>query len=265
MKKDKKSIIVHLYELRDPRVETSNYIDSVKYVGMTVQSLNDRLLNHLSSARNRKNKPTYCHNWIKGLIKNGLKPTIHLIEEVIGYDNGALREIELIKSYRELGCKLTNLSSGGEGVSGNYISLAKKRIAAKNNHTRSNSRKVYQFDLEGNFIEGFDSFKQASLSTKVHREGIRLTAEGESQQAGGFLWSFFRDNVKIPEKINNVNGIDQFELDGTFVKHWKTAAEAGKFLNHSPHNINACAKGFKGFNTAYGFLWKYAKIKRSNN
>jgi hypothetical protein len=44
-----------------------------------------------------------------------------------------------------------------------------------------------------------------------------------------------------------------------FIKHWKTAAEAGKALKHSPHNINACAKGCKGFNTAYGFLWKYPK------
>jgi hypothetical protein len=145
MKSNKETVVVHLYELRDPRIHDTEYLKSVKYIGMTTSSLKDRLYNHLSDSRRREIKPTYCNNWIKGLLKESLKPTIHLIKDVIGWEKGSLEEIALIKQYRKSGCKLTNLSDGGEGVTGSYRILTSQRLAKKQNHKRSDSRQVVQY------------------------------------------------------------------------------------------------------------------------
>ena len=87
-------MLVKIYELRDPRDESK----SPRYVGMTSKSLEKRLFAHLQSYYLAAK--TYKNNWIKTLLLENIKPTIHLIEEVedlfvsMGYDVVSGPELE---------------------------------------------------------------------------------------------------------------------------------------------------------------------------
>lgn len=107
-------MMVKIYELRDPRDESK----SPRYVGITTKrKLYKRLYCHLWSAKNEKTK-SYKNNWINSLLKDGIKPTIHLIEEVEGWDYACEVEKYWIKEFKDQGYKLTNSTEGGDGTVG---------------------------------------------------------------------------------------------------------------------------------------------------
>jgi len=106
------NVIVYIYELRDPRDKEYN----PKYVGITIAPLNVRLRGHLEGKKLRTN--TYKNNWVKQLSREGLIPTIHLIEEVVGWTLACEREKYWIAGLRKQGFNLTNSTDGGEGSVG---------------------------------------------------------------------------------------------------------------------------------------------------
>lgn len=107
------SVPVNIYELRDPRDVTK----SPRYIGITIKDIDKRLLGHLSSLKSK----THKNHWIKSLLKEGICPTIHLIEEVIGWDYACKVEQYWIKEFKEQGYILTNSTNGGEGSLGIII------------------------------------------------------------------------------------------------------------------------------------------------
>ena len=50
--------------------------------------------------------------------------------------------------------------------------------------------------------------------------------------------------------------INQYDLEGNFIKRWDSAAAAAKSLNKPSNNLTDCCKG--KLKTAYKFIWKYA-------
>lgn len=52
----------------------------------------------------------------------------------------------------------------------------------------------------------------------------------------------------------NIN-ILQYNKDMNFIKEWKSATEASKYINKKPSAISECCSGKR--KTAYGFIWKY--------
>lgn len=47
---------------------------------------------------------------------------------------------------------------------------------------------VRQYDLDGNFIKEYESYKQASEETGVFSSGISLCCLGKQKQSGGYKW-----------------------------------------------------------------------------
>lgn len=52
-----------------------------------------------------------------------------------------------------------------------------------------------------------------------------------------------------------VRPVDQYTLDGKFLKTWKSGVEAAKHFGSSRQYIAECCSG--KHSTAYGFIWKY--------
>ena len=50
--------------------------------------------------------------------------------------------------------------------------------------------------------------------------------------------------------------VDQYTLDGQFVKRWSSATDAAREIGGSQANISACCRG--KHDKAYGFIWKFA-------
>lgn len=135
------STVVSIYALFDPREP-----DVVRYVGKTVQTLKQRLNDHISESRVEKFKK--C-TWLNSVIKQGFEPQVKLIEEVTN-DNWEEREIHWITHYRCLhGDRLTNTSFGGEG--GNHTEEIKAKIVKSHLGIRPSqeTRKKLSFTKKG--------------------------------------------------------------------------------------------------------------------
>lgn len=100
-----------IYVLRDPRFRGK---ESIRYVGKTSWPLQRRLELHFKGREYLRGK-NHKVNWLRALEREGLRPTIKLIERVVGEDWQS-REIYWIARLGGLGCPLTNGTAGGDGV-----------------------------------------------------------------------------------------------------------------------------------------------------
>lgn len=118
-------VLVKVYKLVDPDDE-----DEVsKYIGITIQSLHIRLTHHCSKYETQVN--THKANWIKSLLKQGKKPVIILLEEIIGWKNACEREMYWIQYCKENGISLTNGTLGGDGTLGSILTDEHKAAISK--------------------------------------------------------------------------------------------------------------------------------------
>lgn len=60
----------------------------------------------------------------------------------------------------------------------------------ENGDYKTSNRKVGQFDLEGNFIQEFESIIAAARSIGRDRQGIDRAVHGRSAYSYGFIWKF---------------------------------------------------------------------------
>jgi hypothetical protein len=103
---------VVIYALVDPRS------DCIRYIGQAKNAEN-RLLGHLNDpARTRKN------NWIRQLLKLGLKPIMEILEETSDPDRD---ECFWIASLRAAGANILNQNDGGAVV---YTDEIRAKLAA---------------------------------------------------------------------------------------------------------------------------------------
>lgn len=123
--------MIYIYALIDPRT------NEIKYIGHA-RNVDKRYKQHCD-IMNPKYSNLHKKNWIKQLFDINLKPIIRVIEECDN-SNYNLRERYWIKYYRDLGCKLTNLTDGGEGNLGYFPSkfTRKKMSDARRKWLESN-------------------------------------------------------------------------------------------------------------------------------
>lgn len=54
--------------------------------------------------------------------------------------------------------------------------------------------------------------------------------------------------------------VNQYDINGRFIKQYESCVEAGKELNLGHGNIQRCARGER--KTAYGYIWKYVEDEK---
>jgi hypothetical protein len=161
-----------IYSLQDDK-------GNIRYVGKTVLSLQSRLSNHLSEARNGS-KNHRC-NWIRLIIASGKWPSIFLIGEVEG--DGCKEEIAWIVYFRSEGIKLVNRTDGGEGCRGCHPSEEsryKMRIAAiKRSLTEEGKRNSRLAGLKSSGHTGHKHSEETCRKMSESRTGIKHWAYGK--------------------------------------------------------------------------------------
>lgn len=169
---------VKIYVLKDPLT------NEIRYLGRTKNSLKIRLNGHFSKAKQNKFK-THKDNWILSLKT---KPVIELLEIVNGWEESYKKEQELIKLYLKNGFKLTNLHDRGAGGLLRDISKEQKeKISLKVRQLHQEGKlhcgrkSVDIYDLQGNFIKNFISYKEASefigISQKQFQSSMKRKAK----------------------------------------------------------------------------------------
>jgi len=97
--------LTYIYSLEYPE-------GNIRYIGKS-NNPKKRFSNHLEDYK--KLPKTYKKNWIKSLLKRGLKPILSIIDEVL-QEEWPFWEIHYISLYKSWGFKLTNSTDGGEGT-----------------------------------------------------------------------------------------------------------------------------------------------------
>ena len=129
--------------------------------------------------------------------------------------------------------------------------------------TKDHSKKVAQYDLDGNFIQIFKSTAEASRNTGIEQSNISTVARGLRSYAGEFQWGYLDNNdilergkVKLYDNISKrVLQLDK--ITKSVIRIYASVGEAAKIVNGNQSNISACINGRK--KTAYGYLWEFEK------
>jgi hypothetical protein len=162
-----------------------------------------------------------------------------------------------------------------------YEKLRIEMFEVFKNNGPDNRKKICQFSLEGEYIETFDSVKDAAKQLNISCSGIESCARGETKSSGGFNWKYINSEKMINQVIHLKSGtkvgstpwnkgkvfdyfcgkhtkkILQYSLDGFLIKEWGCVSEASKELKINRGSIENCARGKS--KSSGGFNWKYNK------
>lgn len=170
-----------------------------------------------------------------------------------------------IEYFRQLGFYIQNKNKGGGGV--DFCSEEhKNKIGIRNKG--NNSKKVYQYDLEGNFIKEWSSIREANIGLGLPKTYTCISSccNGIIKHSNNFIWSFNKIN---PQPVNTLKNkpIYQFQIDGTFIKKWDNVYSVNE--NIPKGNIISCL--YNKTKSAGNYLWsfnnsnkKYKKRKSKN-
>jgi hypothetical protein len=151
-----------------------------------------------------------------------------------------------------------------------FIQSQKNRklsLKSKEKISKKNSKIIYQYDLQGNFIKSWDSILQATMhftnakSWKDSRDVIGACARGTLKTAYGFIWKF--NNGKIhnlkyhTDYIIKHKKIEQINRNKEIINVFSSPKEARQELKLSSYMFY---KLFSNFNQSLTF--KSNKIKQ---
>lgn len=198
----------------------------------------------------------------------------HLSKPVYQYDKNGLfiSEYNSIKEASEsTGVKKQNIgacASGKYASSGGFIwkfkdnklqshldfkpIMPKHSDETKEKISISNSKRIYQFNMNGDFIKEWSSTVLASKELKIRQGSISSCLNGKYLTAGGYIW---RKTHEVVEPVTKEKVILQLSKDGALIKEWSSANKIETELGYNKTMIRACCRGVK--NTCKGFIWKY--------
>jgi len=163
---------------------SSKNIEDVRYVGVTVRSLQQRLSQHKYVARNEKKRSTPVAKWIYSNLCDNHNIIITEIHSCYK-DEWEETEIRLISEYRENGFKLLNVDKGGKGV----ITKEQRSIDGITRSIEAHKVPIIQLSMSGEFINEFSSSIEATnilgFST---RSAISNVLNGRSKSASNSFW-----------------------------------------------------------------------------
>jgi hypothetical protein len=153
------------------------------------------------------------------------------------------------------GEKLNNAVENLEWCTNQENQIHKFQAGLGNNFTR----KIKQYDLEGNLIQKHDSITSAAKEVGVSKDSIRGVLINHRKTSAGFVWKYDEDEFDFSEKItinpNIGRPVGQYDLDNNLVKVHKFAADAWRETGVHKNNIRAAINNIQ--KTAGGFVWKY--------
>lgn len=114
---------------------------------------------------------------------------------------------------------------------------------------------VDMYDLEGRFIQTFDSISQAQKSIGPYNISSAILT---NSKAGGYYWA--RHGSPLPESITQ-KFVYQYDSDGNFVAAHANLVEAAHAVGMTAGNhVKACIKD--QWRRAKGYYWRKEKVNK---
>lgn len=233
----------------------TNKINGKIYIGITIygENPNTRWANGLGYRNNK-----YFINAIEKYNWDNF--THEILFNNLTKDEACEKEIKLIALYdatnREKGY---NISIGGSApmCGRKHTKEAIKKI--RKNHK---SKKVNQYDLDGNFIKSYYSVNEASRELNIEKNcsSISDVCNRKKRSVKNFQFRFYDDCDDISPidlRINKTSKtVLQFDLMGNFIKSFKSITICSKELNIDKSNIFSCCENINNQTKEYIFLYE---------
>lgn len=190
-------------------------------------------------------------HWKRIVAKTAYK--VDILQEFENEEDSLLEETKLIKQYGFL--------YNSTGTLCNMIeSDEQRRYEARIKMNDGRKIKTYQYNLSGDFIKEFNSITEASIATGSLIADIAQAVKGRRHTIGGFQWRDIKLDKISAFSIENYNYskyIEQYDLEGNFIREWNTIAQIER---ETGFNGSSISNNIHGDNkTAGGFKWKIKK------
>ena len=133
------------------------------------------------------------------------------------------------------------------------------QVGGKLTTFENRKKKISQYSIAGKFIKSFNSIEEAKKETGLYT--IAAAVLGISKYCGEFQWKEYDptesdiDPITIKEKP-----VYQFDLQGNFLKVWKSASLASQIFENPKAArsaiYNVCHKITR---QAYGYYWSFKR------
>lgn len=196
----------------------------------------------------------YSKAFYRAIKKYGWDNFDHIVLiEDISKEMACIIETELIKKYRtqskECGYNLANGGLGGCTVKG------------KDHHL---SKIVYQYSLDGKYIQTWDNAQRASEKLNICVSDIHATCRNEKiRKAGSYMWSYKKVDFLEPYVREGITKETILQLDANFniITKYKNIS----YVNQPEYNrerVTNCCK--RRAITHNGYYWVYEKDYNSS-
>ena len=111
----------------------------------------------------------------------------------------------------------------------------------------------YDWNRKNNRLENLSYQPKGVNRARRSPEWYKTTAEAAKKLHQDPEWQ--KNNAEAVRKAR-CKPVDQYTLDGAFVKTWSSTREAARELGLTPANICHCLNGEQ--HTAGGFIWRFA-------
>jgi len=230
---------VKIYILIDPMTS------KIRYIGRTTQSLEKRLIGHLSKS---KNKNTHRDFWIQSLLKNGELPKIKLIKVVIGWSNSHDVERFYIRIALKHNFNLTNHDDRGKGSLNKMItSLQKLKISntLKDKYKRgiikpTHITPVSTFNLDGKFINKYESCAKCVNAIGISQSSLENILSKRVRRWKNFQVTYGNNPGKYEARTNykqNNKSIFIYNIIDNLNLKFESYKLAAEYLNVSSPTI----------------------------
>ncbi len=171
-------------------IYSSNSNDKSIYIGVT-EDYKQRAYKHSCSRKREEYKHLLLYKWMNVVIDiENNKVLFKVIEENYNRQLAFLREIQLIKEYKERGYNILNTSDGGKGPKG-HIPWNKGLVFKKEKEKKlSRKKKVYKYDNDNNLIAIYESLSDAAIKENVSPTSIGEWCRKVKSPRNIFKWSY---------------------------------------------------------------------------
>lgn len=242
-------------------LSSSSDPDNIRYIGKTKETLKQRLSRHILSSKNEK---TYKANWIRKELSIGNNILIKNIFTVPKDDEWQKWEIHFISEYKNKGFKLTNLTIGGEDLSGEnnpFFGKNHKKSTKKLLRESSLTKKtINQYNLNGDLITSFISIGEASEKTGIPKSSISDVCQKKPKYktAGGYVWRYSGEpfSLEYDNPAEHLRKeICQYNKKGELLSEYESISKAHEKTNIPVGSISQCCN--KKLKTAGGYIWRF--------
>ena len=216
-----------------------NKINGKQYVGKTID-FSRRMSEHKSESFN-PNRQGYNYPIHAAIRKYGVENFIYeVLEDNIGIELLDDREKYYINKLDTMNkLKGYNICDGGQGGA-----------------IPSRQKKVYQYSLDGIYLQSYKSTREAEGLTGIDHSQIIRCCKLKSRQAGGYQWFYeYFESYPPVRHDGNLKPVKQISMSGEIIVTYSSIKEATQAVGlKSRTSIENVINGVQ--TTAAGYYWK---------